>query len=154
MIMLDQFMRIYLDQCCLNRPFDDQRQDRVHLETECIETILERFRTGRWQWIGSWAIVYEVSYVAEADLRTELLRMLSWVHETVQVRDAEEERAADLMSMGFKDLDALHVACAESGRADVLLTTDDRFLNAGRRNQAQLKVRVANPLNWLEEQIL
>jgi hypothetical protein len=154
MVMSSQFMRIYLDQCCLNRPFDEQRQERVHLETECIETILESFRRGRWQWIGSWAVVYEISYVAEAELRMELLRMLSWVHETVQVLDTEEERAVDLMSMGFKDLDALHVACAESGRADVLLTTDDRFLSAGKRNQALLKVKVANPLTWLEEQIL
>jgi len=25
-------MKIYLDVCCLNRPFDDQVQDRVRLE--------------------------------------------------------------------------------------------------------------------------
>lgn len=27
-------MRVYLDNCCYNRPFDDQRQVRVRLETE------------------------------------------------------------------------------------------------------------------------
>jgi hypothetical protein len=26
--------RIYLDVCCLNRPFDDQTQARIHLEAE------------------------------------------------------------------------------------------------------------------------
>jgi hypothetical protein len=34
--------RIYLDVCCLNRPFDDQRQDRIRLEAEAIERILDR----------------------------------------------------------------------------------------------------------------
>ncbi|MGH2585054.1 MAG: hypothetical protein ACRDJE_09075 [Dehalococcoidia bacterium] len=29
-------MRIYFDVCCLNRPFDDQRQERVRLETEAL----------------------------------------------------------------------------------------------------------------------
>ena len=36
----ESFLRIYLDVCCLNRPFDEQTQDRVRLETEAILTIL------------------------------------------------------------------------------------------------------------------
>lgn len=27
-------MRVYLDNCCYNRPYDDQSQMRIHLETE------------------------------------------------------------------------------------------------------------------------
>lgn len=27
-------MIIYLDNCCYNRPFDDQTQERIHLESE------------------------------------------------------------------------------------------------------------------------
>ncbi|MBE2197400.1 MAG: hypothetical protein IAE79_02240 [Anaerolinea sp.] len=27
-------MRVYLDVCCLNRPFDDQSQERIQLEAE------------------------------------------------------------------------------------------------------------------------
>jgi hypothetical protein len=34
--------RIYLDVCCLNRPFDDQCQERIRLESEAILLILER----------------------------------------------------------------------------------------------------------------
>ncbi len=34
-------MKIYLDVCCLNRPFDDQTQDRIHLEAETILTIMK-----------------------------------------------------------------------------------------------------------------
>ena len=32
--------RIYLDVCCLNRPFDDQSQPRIRLESETILIIL------------------------------------------------------------------------------------------------------------------
>lgn len=34
-------MIVYLDNCCYNRPFDDQTQERVHLESEAILTILK-----------------------------------------------------------------------------------------------------------------
>jgi len=48
--------------------------------------------------------------------------------------------------MGFRPVDALHIACAETGDADVLFTTDDQFLRTATRCSAQLRVKVANPL--------
>ena len=56
--------------------------------------------------------------------------------------------------LGFKPLDALHIACAETAGADVLLTTDDRLLRRAERQAGDLDVAVANPLRWLEEQIV
>ena len=34
-------MIIYLDNCCYNRPFDDQTQERIHLESEVILAVLK-----------------------------------------------------------------------------------------------------------------
>jgi hypothetical protein len=31
-----RLLRIYLDACCLNRPFDDQTQERIRLESEAV----------------------------------------------------------------------------------------------------------------------
>jgi hypothetical protein len=42
-------MKIYLDVCCLNRPFDDQTQDRIRLETEAVMLILGRIAAKDWQ---------------------------------------------------------------------------------------------------------
>jgi predicted nucleic acid-binding protein len=53
--------------------------------------------------------------------------------------------------LGFKQWDALHLACAESGQVDIFLTTDDKLLRLAHRVAAQLKVRVENPLTWLTE---
>ena len=41
--------RIYLDVCCLNRPFDDQRQDHIRLEAEAVLLILGRCEAREWQ---------------------------------------------------------------------------------------------------------
>ncbi|MDF2439948.1 MAG: hypothetical protein JWN98_932 [Abditibacteriota bacterium] len=39
-------MKIYLDVCCLKRPFDDQGQDRIHLESEAVLLILAHVEAG------------------------------------------------------------------------------------------------------------
>ena len=44
---------IYLDACCLNRPFDDQSQPRVHLESEAVLIILARVKTNVCEWLSS-----------------------------------------------------------------------------------------------------
>jgi len=53
--------------------------------------------------------------------------------------------------MGFKPFDALHLACAESVFAEVLLTTDDKFLNKAKKNKNKLRFKVENPVIWLME---
>lgn len=42
-------MRVYLDNCCYNRPFDDQTQLKVRLETEAKLFVQGLMRTGA-QW--------------------------------------------------------------------------------------------------------
>ncbi len=38
-------MKIYLDVCCFNRPFDDQTQEKIHLEAEAVFIILSSLST-------------------------------------------------------------------------------------------------------------
>ena len=52
---------------------------------------------------------------------------------------------------GFREFDAYHVASAESGGCDRLITCDDRFLNAARRNAAKISVRVTDPISLVSE---
>ena len=53
-------MKIYFDACCLNRPFDDQRQPRIRLEAEAISLILQKLHQREWEWVGSEALVSEL----------------------------------------------------------------------------------------------
>jgi predicted nucleic acid-binding protein len=59
----------------------------------------------------------------------------------------------ELQGLGFKPFDALHIACAEKGKVDVLLTTDDELLQKITQKNIIINVRVANPLKWLTEVI-
>lgn len=144
-------MKIYLDVCCLNRPFDDQTQDRIHLEAEAILSILNHSRTAGWSVIGSDAIDYEISKMPDNDKRL-MVRILSTMHDAHVKADAGvEKRALELKSMGLRPLDALHVACAEKAKAEIFLTTDDNLLSKALKSKRTLKVKVVNPLRWVME---
>ena len=40
-------MLVYLDTCCLNRPYDDQSQPRIQLESAAVLSIMEQVSSGR-----------------------------------------------------------------------------------------------------------
>ena len=146
-----QNWKIYLDTCCLNRLFNDQTQARIRQETEAVKVILARFFTAQWQWLTSTVLMNEISKTPNKTLRAEMEVLLDLADQNVTVKITEIARGTQLELLGFKWLDALHIACAESGRADIFLTTDDRMLRRAKRFRLQLRVRVENPYTWLEE---
>jgi len=60
-------------------------------------------------------------------------------------------RAETLEGKVFKRADAVHLAAAEFQSADAFLSCDDRLCRRAKRQRNQLKVHVANPLDWLKE---
>ena len=146
-------LRIYLDTCCLSRRFDDQTQNRVQQETEAIGRIIPQMRRGHWYWISSDVLVDEVEQIPDLSQRFQVKDRLTDAHRFVSVGVTEISRGKQLEMLGFKGLDALHLACAESGDADIFLTTDDGLLRRAKRHHSPLRVRVENPYTWLQEVI-
>ena len=52
-------MLIYLDNCCFNRPFDDQKQIRIHIETEAKLFIQSKIFAGEFRLAWSYILDYE-----------------------------------------------------------------------------------------------
>lgn len=144
-------MRVYLDVCCLNRPFDDQTQDRIRLEAEAILLILRHFELREWSWVSSETVELEISQIPDDERRMRIRLLIADAVESQAVGTNELDRSRELQILGFHAIDALHLACAESINADVFLTTDDRLLRVATRNTDNLKLPVTNPLVWLAE---
>lgn len=144
-------VRIYFDVCCLNRPFDDQSQARIHLESEAVLIILNQCQRGQWEWIGSEVVNWEIVQTPDPERRRRMQLLATHIHCMISVGQFEITRAQQIQSWGITAFDALHLACAESGRADIFLTTDDRLLRKATAHTKQLHIRVANPLMWLKE---
>ena len=147
-------MKIYLDVCCLNRPFDDHAQDRVRLESEAVLSILNHSKAKGWRLLNSEVINIEISKIPDNDKRQKVTILSTMLQSNIVVDEDIERRAIELENLTFKSFDALHIACAEKGKADILLTIDDDFLRKASQCKDTLKVRVENPVRWLMEVIV
>jgi predicted nucleic acid-binding protein len=144
-------MRIYLDVCCLNRPFDDQSQERIHLEAEAVIDILQLISERKHEWITSDVIELEARRNNNSEQQQRILTLLKTSTIRIALGQQEIVRARLIESMGFALADALHLACAESGGVDIFLTTDDKFLKRAERLSDQINVNVGNPSMMVEE---
>lgn len=145
--------KIYLDTCCLNRPFDDQTQERIRLEAEAVLAILSRIEKGEWDWVGSEVLVDEIEQTPDTQKLSRARLLSGFIKQMVEIGEKEAQRANDLQKEGFRVFDSLHIACAEGAKVDVFLSTDDRLLKLAKRMSKRLKIRVVNPLVWVEEMI-
>jgi predicted nucleic acid-binding protein len=144
-------VNIYLNVSCLNRPFDDQEQARIRLEAAAVGMILERVDEGQWLHVSSEMAEIEVAANPDPQRRARVRLLLPEAEQIVMLTPALFARGAELELLGFKAADALHVAAAEAGGADVLLSCDDRFCRTAQRQAGYLRVSVRNPLAWLDE---
>jgi hypothetical protein len=145
--------RIYPDVCCLNRPFDDQSIDRIHLESEAVMLILKRFESGEWTWISSTVVDHEVDQTSDPERRRRVKSLLSWVHEVVSLTEGIINRGDEIGRLGFRSYDSLNIASAEAAKADVFLSTDDKLTHLASRHLQELEITVSNPLQWLQKEI-
>jgi predicted nucleic acid-binding protein len=148
-----QPLKIYLDVCCLNRPFDDWSQERVRLEGDAVLSIMQRVRSGTWQLISSEAIAVELERMRNLEKKARILELLAQATQRQAIDNEVDLRAQQLEGLGLGLFDAFHLACAEAARADVFLSTDDRLLKTALRHQETLQVGVGNPVVWFINQL-
>lgn len=142
-------MLLYLDLNCFNRPFDNQDQQRVALETAAVFSILQRLIEGLDHLAWSEALDFENALHPLPDRRAEIGSWSRRARVRIRIDEQVATRAEGLHSAGLGALDAAHLACAEAGVYGCLVTCDDRFIRRARR--ATTKVMVKNPIEYLED---
>jgi predicted nucleic acid-binding protein len=143
-------MKIYLDTCSLQRPLDSKTQLRVLLESEAILGLLALADAKLVELLSSEALVFEIERNPNLTRREYALEVLAKAEAFVVLEPDVEARARELNRLGFKPLDALHLASAEAGQADFLCTCDDRFLNRARTVKG-LGTKVVSPVELIGE---
>lgn len=135
-------MRVYLDNRCLNRPFDDQSQARIRLEAEAKLDIQDRIQRGALELAWSYMVDYE-NQANPFEERREAIQ--KWcAHAAVDIEESPDilKMARGFAKKGMRSKDALHIACAIAAECDHFLTTDDELLKRGRD---VAEIAVVNP---------
>ena len=122
-------MLIYLDNCSFNRPFDDQTQLKISLESQAKLFIQQGIQSGRFKLLWSYILEFE-NKKNPFEVRRDSI--YSWKELAVSHIAQSEDillLGESLMKRGIKMYDALHVACAYFGGCDCLITVDKGLLN-------------------------
>ena len=125
-------MRVYLDNCCFNRPFDDQRQTRVRLEAEAKLCIQAHIRDGALELAWSYMMDFENAANPFQERRTTISEWRQYATVDVEETATILQEAKALVGLGLKAKNALHIACAGAGECAYFLTTDDDILRRGK----------------------
>ncbi|MBF2058046.1 MAG: hypothetical protein IGQ45_12740 [Cyanobacterium sp. T60_A2020_053] len=146
--MINKKYLIYLDLCCLNRPFDDQTQTRIKRESEAVIEIINYCKLGQWELVNSAVLELEISKMSDSLKKDNIKQYLFLAKRKILVTENILNKAEELTLLGIKKFDALHLACAENN-VDIFLTTDDRLLNKCVSYNRAINVKVSNPVSWL-----
>jgi predicted nucleic acid-binding protein len=146
-------MKLYLDLCVYNRPFDDQGQPRIVVETVEFMFLLEKAINKEMTIINSFVLEYENSKSPLIDRRDKIEDLLKIASEYVRYSERLENRAEEIEKRGFMAMDALHIACAEAAKSDFFITCDDLLLRKGKANKDKLKVRIVGLMEFFSEEV-
>jgi predicted nucleic acid-binding protein len=142
-------MRAYLDNCCFNRPYDDQSNITISLETQAKLYIQNLISQGKIEMATSYMLLYENGY-NPYEMRKkaikEYIEQNTTVYVSVMKQDIIVEKAREIMKTGVKYKDACHVSCALLAECDFFITTDKRLLKYNTD-----KIKMMNPLDFVKE---
>ena len=141
-------MRVYLDNCCFGRPFDDQNFPRIAEETKAQIFIENQIRAGKVELATSYMLHYENLQCPRKNRREYVAQFLkSHTSNYISVNSAEMvmAKAEQFILQGIKQKDAYHVASAILAECDYFLTVDDRLLKL-KSNE----ITLINPIDFLK----
>ena len=140
-------MKLYLDMCVWKRPFDDQSNDRIWIESQAIMRIFELAHVGDMEIFISMALVLENDRNPKAWRKNRVATLMTSFGRPTPLTEAVLVRAFEIRGLGFMDMDALHLAFAENLKATYFVTCDDMIL----KRQGILKAKTINPVDLLKE---
>lgn len=140
-------MLLYLDLCALNRPFDNQKQTRIHIETEAKLVIQEKILMNEYQLVWSYMLDFENLANPFKERRNAIKLWKSKA--AVDIAETNEilEIAKHHVLQGIRTKDALHLGCAQVAGCNFFITTDDIII---KKSSSYSNIRVVNPVTFIE----
>lgn len=146
-------VKIYLDMCCFNRPYDDQTQQRIQFEAVAKLMIQSLIVDGQIDFAWSYVLEFENSKNPFVEKRNTILAFKPFAVEIIRPIPSIETLASNLQGKGLKAYDSLHIACAIYSGCEYFLTVDKKVLNKHCDD-----IKITDPViflnQWLKERSL
>ena len=146
-------LKLYLDNCCYNRPFDDLTNRKNYIESQSIIVILDLYKNGKLDIYKSKILDYEISQMKNITKKNKVLDVYGSLQSNyIDTTNEIIDKAKELKKYNIKEKDALHIAYAEYGDLDYFITVDKILINATSKIK-DLRIKVINPTEFIMEVI-
>ena len=135
---------VYLDNCCFNRPFDDQLHPIIQMETRAKLLIQAEISIGKLNLVWSFMLNFENNDNPYKERREQIGRWEAIAGQVVTYAPQIETQANSIMTLGLKKKDAVHITCALAANADYFITTDKKVLNKN-----IVGIIIINPIDFI-----
>ena len=142
--------KVYLDNCCYGRPFDDLSQAKIKNEALAVKKVIALSKQGKIIIVSSEFVKYEINQIPLKNKRDKILDFY-YFNEYHVLTEQIGKLAKYYQSFGLKTFDSLHLAAAEKNNADFLLTTDVDLIKFSARFSH--KTIVKNPYDFIKEDV-
>ncbi|MDR1909514.1 MAG: type II toxin-antitoxin system VapC family toxin [Spirochaetaceae bacterium] len=139
-------MRIYLDQCAYNRPFDDQNNVKNQLETTAKLYIQDQIKHGKYDLIWSYMSDFENSNNPNIENKNSIQEWENIAKYKCKSSETILERGRKIELYKIKPNDALHISCAIESKCEYFITTD-----SGLTNKKLDEIKIINPIDFVRE---
>jgi predicted nucleic acid-binding protein len=139
-------MRIYFDNCSYNRPFDDQSQIKIRLETSAKIYIQNEIRNGVYELVWSFMNDMENNDNPYDDRRSSIQRWKSIAKYNCKTSAEILEMGKTIEKLKIKPKDSLNISCAVASGCDYFITTDIKLLN-----KVINGIKIINPMDFIIE---
>ena len=139
-------LKIYLDNCCYNRPFDPPANPTIVFESSAKILIQTLIVNQEVELVNSFVVYEEISAITNEEKRDLITNFLdnASIYIAKDKLDEVLALATEIMKTGVKYMDASHTACAIIAGCDYLITTDKRLLK-----YKSDKINVINPIDFI-----
>jgi len=142
-------IKIYLDNCAYNRPFDNKEQLIVQLEAEAKLNIQENIRKGVYELVWSYMNEYENNDNPYFDKKDSIG---VWEHIATYICPPGIEileKGKQIQQSNIKPKDSLNLACAIRSDCQYFITTDKTLLKkAGLISE----IAIMNPIDFIRKE--
>lgn len=153
-------MNLYLDMNVYYRPFDDQTQPKIELESKAIEIIFKLIE--RWQYKILWSYMLEFENNSNtAKDKSEDIKAIAEIicSNTILWNKAIDQIANEIVEKSIaRSKDALHLACAIYGKCEYFISCDNPFIRTIKHNEHALKhiigsIKLVNPVDFIGKEL-
>jgi hypothetical protein len=137
-------MKVYLDHCAYNRPFDDQNNVKIQLETTAKLYIQNQIKDGKYDLVWSYMSDFENNNNPNIENKKSIQQWENIAKYKCKSSKTILNRGKQIEQLKIKPKDALHISCAIESECTYFITTDD-----GLTKKQVDGIKAINPIDFV-----